>query len=200
MEAWVCAMGFPWHNSPDLGYGYIFCKREAWRSGGSYSPAYSHAGTHLYTFIRKPDDSGYSYVEWADPIKDRLYHFVFTFDNGKGKVYANAMEVASRIFDFTSIHTNSEDLKIGSNAFKGFILLARIYKDYALKPAEVKWNMLNYYNPVHPDKLVLWLPMDEGGGGRVYDKSGNANNGTLLPVNDPPAWTRVRQYEIHASV
>jgi len=84
--------------------------------------------------------------------------------------------------------------------FNGTIALVRIYGDYALTPEEIRWNMLNYNNPVHPEYLRLWLPMEEGSGLTVYDKSGHGNNGSLLPADDPPTWERVRQYELRAEV
>jgi len=56
----------------------------------------------------------------------------------------------------------------------------------------------NYHNPVHPEYLRLWLPMEEGSGLTVYDKSGHGNNGSLLPADDPPTWQRVRQWELRA--
>jgi hypothetical protein len=35
---------------------------------------------------------------------------------------------------------------------------------------------------------ILALPIDEGSGTVTYDKSGNGNNGTLLPVGSEPTW------------
>ncbi|MCD6147934.1 hypothetical protein J7J18_01015 [bacterium] len=76
--------------------------------------------------------------------------------------------------------------------------IAAIYVWYgvALTPEELRWMVLNYHNPVHPEYLVLWLPLEEGSGLTVYDKSGYGNNGTLLPADDPPTWQRVRQWEL----
>lgn len=42
--------------------------------------------------------------------------------------------------------------------------------------------------------------MEEGLGPTAFDSSGNGNNGTLMPVLTPPAWTRVSQYELPAGV
>lgn len=86
----------------------------------------------------------------------------------------------------------------GTQVFNGLISLVRIYKDYALSLEEVRWNRLNYHNPVRPDKLALWLPMEEGSGLVAADHSGLGNNGALLPALTPPTWEQVRQYELRA--
>jgi len=134
------------------------------------------------------------------------YHVALTYDKDGGdnneKVYING-QIDKQWTKTGAIDLSPETkVTIGShwdgfsNFFNGTITLARIYKDYALTPEEVKWNLLNYNNPVHPEHLVLWLPMEEGSGLTVYDKSGYGNNGTLLPADDPPTWQRVRQWEL----
>jgi hypothetical protein len=40
-----------------------------------------------------------------------------------------------------------------------------------------------------PQYLKLWLPFQEGGGGKAYDLSGNRNHGTLTNVDNPPTAT-----------
>jgi hypothetical protein len=40
-----------------------------------------------------------------------------------------------------------------------------------------------------PQYLKLWLPFQEGGGGKAYDLSGNRNHGTLTNMDNPPTAT-----------
>lgn len=80
----------------------------------------------------------------------------------------------------------------------GLINGVRIY-NRALTEAERHWNILNHHNPVRQG-LVLWLPMEEGSGEIVYDKSGNGNNGTLLPAGAGPIWEMLRQWELRSAV
>jgi len=61
--------------------------------------------------------------------------------------------------------------------FLGTIALVRIY-NRVLSEDEVRWNYLHPDNPVR-DGLVLWLKMDEGEGTKVFDYSGNDNDGTI---------------------
>lgn len=88
-------------------------------------------------------------------------------------------------------------LRTGLNYFKDCMALFRAY-NIALTPDELRWNLLNYHNPVRPGNLVLWLPMEEGTGLVATDHSGLGNNGALLPALTPPTWERVRQYELRA--
>ena len=71
---------------------------------------------------------------------------------------------------------------------------ARIY-NRLLSEGEVRYNMLNYHNPVR-DGLVLWLDFEEGHGDKAYDRSGQGNHGTIYGAK----WVKVRQYELRAEV
>lgn len=82
------------------------------------------------------------------------------------------------------------------NLSNGLIPLILIY-DRALSAGEIRWNRLNYHNPIQ-NGLVLWLPMEEGAGLVAADHSGLGNNGTLKPALTPPTWEQVRQYELRA--
>jgi len=63
----------------------------------------------------------------------------------------------------------------------------------ALSLGEIRYNILNYHNPIKSD-MVLWLPMEEGVGTIVYDKSGYGNNGTIYGAS----WTKVKMWELRA--
>ena len=128
-----------------------------------------------------------------------------SYDKQNIKFYKNGVFV-SQIPSTRSIASTTHNLRIGQSQFRNheklnaFVALCRIYIDYALDPDEMRWNTVNYHNPVRPDKLGLWLPMEEGVGEVVYDKSGHGNNGTLLPQGAGPTWERLRQWELRSAV
>jgi len=155
----------------------------------------SHNGVWVTPFSELNKWSHVVVVYDFNPVNDPVFYI-----NGEEKSVSEIETPSGTLEDHSS-----DNLLIGNRqeldrTFNGLTALVRIYGDYALTPEEVRWNMLNYHNPVHPEKLVLWLPMEEGSGLTVYDKSGHGNNGSLLPADDPPTWERVRQYEIRASV
>ncbi len=141
-------------------------------------------------------------INWFD---GNFHHIVGTYDKNAGannmKVYGDVETMVQRtaVGGLTNI---PPQLRVGgwrtwANRYKGLIGFIRIYT-LALSQGEVRWNRLNYHNPVRPDKLVLWLPMEEGAGLTTHDKSGFGNNGALLPALSPPTWERVKQYELRA--
>ncbi|MCD6147907.1 LamG domain-containing protein [bacterium] len=198
VEIWVFYKG---HTG---NYDHIISKRNSDGSNANYE-LYSD-GSDSFMFGAHVSGT-WKATPWVTLSTNEWHHVVGTFDGSYLKFYLDGgfkeQTEASGTLD-----TNSNSLFIGkggytaqgNNFFNGLIALIRIYKDYALTPEEVKWNLLNYNNPVHPEHFVLWLPLEEGSGGTVYDKSGYGNNGTLLPADDPPTWQRVRQWELRASV
>jgi len=69
--------------------------------------------------------------------------------------------------------------------------------DRALSAEEVRRNMLNYHNPTK-DGLVGWWRFEEGTGLTAHDKSGNGNDGTLKPADNPPTWVEQEKWEMRA--
>ena len=84
------------------------------------------------------------------------------------------------------------------NWLTGNVPLLMVYNT-GLSPQQIEYNFLNYDNPIR-DGLVCWLPMEEGVGETVFDKSGFGNHGTLLPAGAGPTWERLRQWELRAAV
>jgi len=127
----------------------------------------------------------------------KWYHVALTFDGSTVKIYKNGEMIYSLS---SSGRDNINKITIGNRAsfydegVEGIIDKVLIYSR-ALTEAEIRYNMLNYHNPVR-DGLVLWLPMEEGGGTTVYDKSGYGNDGTI----NGATWTRVKMWELRASV
>jgi len=139
---------------------------------------------------------------------DKWTHVAIVVDIGAIpviRVYRNSEEITPSTFSNGSgAHTPSTiDLGIGAfddgtgGFYTGLMNEIKIYKNHVLTPTEIRWNMLNYHNPIRSG-LVLWLPFEEGTGLTAYDKSGYGNHGALNPADDPPIWTRVKQYELRA--
>lgn len=135
------------------------------------------------------------------PLLNTLYHWVITYNGALLALYIDGVLVGS-IAAAGNIGLTATSVQIGrwgtvGSYLAGLIPLVRIY-DCGLTQSEVRWNRLNYHNPVHPGNIVLWLPMEEGAGLTVIDRSGHGNNGALLPALTPPTWEQVRQYELRA--
>ncbi|MHA1740513.1 MAG: LamG domain-containing protein, partial [Candidatus Thorarchaeota archaeon] len=121
-------------------------------------------GKWLHVVGRTWIDGTTMYAElWIDGVRKHSYSVtdVENYDPG----------ASDRIF-----------LAVRSSFSKGewgncIISLVRIY-NRALSEDEIKWNYLHPSNPVR-DCLVLWLKMDEDEGTKVYDHSGNDNDGTI---------------------
>lgn len=124
---------------------------------------------------------------------NQYIHFVIQANGTTGQYvsYVNAVYNGARAVAFSAV--TLDDLFIGcqfnaAQFWEGQIAYLRIYGDL-LTAAEIRYNMLNYHNPIR-DNLELWLPMEEGNGLVAADQSGNGYDGDLLTVADPPTWVR----------
>jgi len=143
------------------------------------------------TFYRVDTDEPISIKQW--------HHFVGLYDSSKGvlQIWVDGKLRGSRSLT-GEIQVQSGGLLIGrwgSEYFTGYIAFVRIY-NRALSESEIRYNLLNYHNPVR-DGLVLWLDFEEGHGDKAYDKSDYGNHGTIY---GGAKWIRVRQYELRAEV
>ena len=132
------------------------------------------------------------------------HHIAATLTGTTSKLYLNSLLVSTKTDHLTpniqpgNAFIGNDNVLSPLHAFNGLIDEVRIY-NRVLSAEEIKWNMLNYHNPIRSG-LVLWLPMEEGAGEIVYDKSGKENHGTLLPAGTGPTWQRLRQWELRAAV
>jgi len=104
---------------------------------------------------------------------------VGTYDGDEQRLYRNGVLV-KRKSGVPPYPKPTDPLRIGryyDHYLNAYIAFVRIY-NRALSEDEVRWNYLHPDNPVR-DGLVLWLKMDEGEGTKVFDCSGNDNDGTI---------------------
>jgi len=141
----------------------------------------------------------------SDPVDLELlrwYHITVTYNGTVLSFYINGKLLTAVTVNIPSTIDSDESLRIGGGGLpvypqpmNGEIAFVRIY-NRPLSEKEIRYNMLNYHNPVR-DGLVLWLDFEEGHGDKVYDKSGHGNHGTIY---GGAKWVRVRQYELRAEV
>lgn len=138
-------------------------------------------------------DNRFHYVSLVrDKSVDRLRLYVDrALDNdiadGTGNL-SNALP-----FDIGIVDSRKAQPEYFNGVVDGFLL----YKGQALTLEQHIYNMLNYHTPIRTG-LVLWLPLEEGTGLTAYDKSGEGNDGSLMPAVTPPVWTRVKKWELRA--
>ena len=170
--------------------------------GGAYYLFQRNAPGHDLAFVVNPDGTFRS-ITFGTYVVNKWHHIVGIWDGTNIKAYLDGVEYTPLPF-VDSVARRFDPFLIGYNHglspgfFNGLIGEVRIY-NRALSAEERRWNMLNYHNPIRSG-LVLWLPMEEGAGEIVYDKSGKGNHGTLLPAGAGPTWQRLRQWELRAAV
>jgi len=94
--------------------------------------------------------------------------------------------------------TATSDLEIGLiqtyGDFAGYIALVRYYSR-PLSLAEIQRNIVELLNPDRTN-LEMYLEMEEGQGGTVYDRSGNSKDGAVTGA----VWDRLRKWEVRAQI
>jgi len=136
-------------------------------------------------------------------IDDTWYTLGVSRDGAAVKLYRDGVALPVTAGAHINPATSTRTAKIGiddnlvQHSLNGKIAFLMAY-GIALTADEMRWNVLNYHNPVRRDKLALWLPMEEGAGLTLIDHSGYGTNGALLPAPTPPTWERVKQYELRA--
>lgn len=130
------------------------------------------------------------------------HHIAMTYDGTTLTAYKDGASVGTDTGDLT--HT-TDRLLIGtrdslySQYFDGIIDEVQIY-NRALSAEEIRNLMSNYHLPVDMGALVAWWRFEEGTGLTAHDKSGQGNDGTLNPSNDPPIWRDVKKWELRSEV
>ncbi|MBK9097731.1 MAG: choice-of-anchor D domain-containing protein [bacterium] len=119
------------------------------------------------------------------------HHFAGTFDGVKLRIYIDGILDNTSPDYVTSILSNDLNLAIGGVVniqqwFNGFIDEVRIW-NVARSQLEIQNSMYKQLNNIEPGLVAYWQ-FDEGTGTITYDKTANANNGTL---NGGVQWTDV---------
>ena len=136
---------------------------------------------------------------YTDAFLKTWQHHTVTVKDGVSSWYINntLQKTESHAADLT-VAVGDLFINVGHVHFDGVVALTRTY-NRALTSSEREWNLFNYHDPVQSG-LTLWLPMEEGTGEIVYDKSEYGNNGTLMPAGAGPTWQRLRQWELRSVI
>jgi len=176
--------------------GIVGCN--AYQNGG-YAIAVRDGG---HRFGMNDDTTEYT-ITPIDVEIGKWVHLTLAFDYSTTTAYAykNGKQVGSMNADITD---NGNDLFIGHSTQGGHWTTTMAGKtdevmvfDEFLTESEVREIILNYHTPPM-GSLVGWWRFEEGTGLTAYDKSGNGNDGDLLPSDSPPTWEEVRKWELRA--
>ncbi|MBD2255588.1 LamG-like jellyroll fold domain-containing protein [Nostoc parmelioides] len=131
---------------------------------------------------------------------NQWHHIAATYDGQKIKFYIDAVEIAGKSFSDAEINYEPEnDLLIGTYKdnnetypFCGKIAEVRLWQ-VARTQSEIQDNM---HRSLVGDELGLvgYWPLNEGHSNIAYDKSNNANNGTIYGAN----WVQLEVPIIHS--
>lgn len=141
-------------------------------------------------------------------ILDRNWHFVELTNPGMAvadihntHLYADLKAQEIALTEEGSVVAPMQRLQLAVDRalhWSNIELAVLLLYNRVLTTEERAYNMFNYHDPIRSG-LVLWLPMEEGTGETIYDRSGNGHNGTLLPAGAGPTWERIRQWELRAA-
>ncbi|MDD4062224.1 MAG: LamG domain-containing protein [Candidatus Pacebacteria bacterium] len=130
---------------------------------------------------------GTNRITTTENYNDGEWHYLFFSRNGSNaNLFIDNSFIGSRV-DSTSIDIVGP-LRVGGidiYFWDGLIDDVRIY-NRALSAEEVEQLYKGY--DIRNGLVGHW-PLNEGQGETAYDRSGNDNHGTLLPVGDGPTWT-----------
>ena len=108
------------------------------------------------------------------------------------------VEVENNVGTFSDTSTDPLQLgdRLDSEWFPGH-LSEMFFYSRALSLDEIREIMLNYHE-LPKNGLEGWWRFEEGTGLTAYDRSGEENDGTLAPSDDPPTWKNVKKWELRA--
>ncbi|MCD6219131.1 DUF4091 domain-containing protein [Candidatus Calescamantes bacterium] len=187
IELWIKPTAINWQGVMSKGFnGYP--KDRDWEltvgdKDRKFHFSFSNDGVKRYTI-----SASFTIGEWT--------HLVITFDGEMGKIYANGKLIES-VKAPGKLYTSTRSLYIGklrdtTHPFSGLIDEVRIYHRVLSKE-----EVVSRYQGKEVDRseLVLDLPMNEGEGTILHDKSGNNNNAVVYGITKPKAkeegyWTK----------
>lgn len=125
-------------------------------------------------------------------------YITFRHDGITGEILINGVSRGTLVQGLVSAVTNLFIASVtGIGSFPYADLDGATFYNRWLSDEEIRYDMLNYHSPIR-NGLQMWLPFEEGQGLTAVDLSGTGNDGSLLPVIDPPPWIRVRKHELRA--
>ncbi len=121
---------------------------------------------------------------------NKWFHVLAIWDGTYARMYVNGMQEGISSAGSGSNMAATQPINIGrgygsSRHFLGQISDVRIY-NRALSAEEVEQLYKGY--DIRSGLVGHW-PLNEAEGETAYDRSGNGNNGTLLPAGNGPTWT-----------
>jgi len=136
------------------------------------------------SFLRVELKTGYFDTPGGSVTWGKWHHIAIRYSSaelGKIEAFIDGKLVASH--DYTdAVSTQSHPFCLGKRGAGGDywngVIVGVLFYNRALSEDEIQWNYLHPDNPVR-DGLVLWLKLDEGEGTKVFDYSGQNNDGTV---------------------
>ena len=151
--------------------GYMF----VWEK---FNYAFNVRGPGLTYSLIIGDGTNYELLV-SDQIEPGVWHFgCGIYDGSTLKIYHDGELLAEKNVGAITLYKSTDPLWVSrpSDALNGVVALVLVY-NRALSQTEIKWNMMEYHNPVR-DGLVLWLH-DRMVGDTWHDESGYGNDGTI---------------------
>jgi len=195
VSVWLYPKSFGSYNVPST-YG-----TQGGYAGKPFELFSNYAGDHKARIYLGDGTNNYFLVANTPLETGKWYHIVFTYDGTYIKAYLNgSLDDSKNVGNFT-LTTTTDNFYIGNGAsdkfpFHGLIDNFQVY-ERTLSPSEIKLLTLDYHSPPMKN-LSGWWRMEEGTGLTAHDRSGNGNDGTLNPSNDPPTWRDVKKWELRS--
>ena len=135
-----------------------------------------------FTFFFKDSAGTVEALDTSFIYYDDVFHtFTATFDGSTIKLFIDGVEKASKTSAISNVRNASTNFRAGygfGGYFKGVIRNVRVY-NRGLSGDEVSALYRLGENKSLDDGLVLDMPLNEGSGSTVFDKSKYSNNGTV---------------------
>ena len=126
----VGAWFYPIATSSWTSYGHLMGRGfSGWPGGWTFSISGSGVAANTYwrVFLVEPGGKFYEYQNGTWLAYNKWVHFIFTFDNGVGKMYINGTLLKTKTFSFSAIRLATLPLHLGYGQYNGMIDEAIIF-------------------------------------------------------------------------
>jgi len=120
-----------------------------------------------------------------------------TYDGETMRGYEGMEETDVNTSPSGAVDSDTSDATMMQNAASGQVsgkLYFVLLYNRGLSPEEVRYNVLNFHDPIR-DGLVAWWGLEEGTGDTAYDLSDAGNDGT---IGGGPPWKDTKMWELRA--